>query len=116
MIRRPPKSPLFPYPTLSRSRALVKGVGGGTGPGQPRLYGTTIRFLQLLGLSSLDDLPFPETQELPEPAEPPDLRDLPESAGQVPAAVATDSAATAAGPGEEILSPSGRTATRPRPA
>ncbi|HXM55646.1 MAG TPA: SMC-Scp complex subunit ScpB [Candidatus Dormibacteraeota bacterium] len=48
-------------------RALVKEVGRGTGPGQPRLYGTTIRFLQMLGLESLDDLPFPDTQELPEP-------------------------------------------------
>jgi segregation and condensation protein B len=47
-------------------RALVKEVGRGTGPGQPRLYGTTIRFLQMLGLESLDDLPFPDTQELPE--------------------------------------------------
>lgn len=41
-------------------RDLVKEVGRGTGPGQPRLFGTTIRFLQLLGLESLDDLPFPE--------------------------------------------------------
>ncbi|HEY7200249.1 MAG TPA: SMC-Scp complex subunit ScpB, partial [Candidatus Dormibacteraeota bacterium] len=47
-------------------RALVKEVGRGTGPGQPRLYGTTIRFLQMLGLESLDDLPFPDTGELPE--------------------------------------------------
>jgi segregation and condensation protein B len=46
-------------------RDLVKEVGRGTGPGQPRLFGTTIRFLQMLGLESLDDLPFPETQELP---------------------------------------------------
>ncbi|HKF17883.1 MAG TPA: SMC-Scp complex subunit ScpB [Candidatus Dormibacteraeota bacterium] len=41
-------------------RDLVREVGRGTGPGQPRLFGTTIRFLQLLGLESLDDLPFPE--------------------------------------------------------
>jgi len=47
-------------------RALVKEVGRGTGPGQPKLYGTTIRFLQMLGLESLDDLPFPDTQELPD--------------------------------------------------
>src|SRR5215471_3739540 len=47
-------------------RALVREVGRGTGPGQPRLYGTTIRFLQMLGLESLDDLPFPDTGELPE--------------------------------------------------
>ena len=41
-------------------RDLVKEVGRGTGPGQPRLFGTTMRFLQMLGLESLDDLPFPE--------------------------------------------------------
>jgi segregation and condensation protein B len=44
-------------------RALVKEVGRGAGPGQPKLYGTTIRFLQMLGLESLEDLPFPEAQE-----------------------------------------------------
>jgi segregation and condensation protein B len=48
-------------------RDLVREVGRGTGPGQPRLFGTTIRFLQMLGLASLDELPFPQTQELPEP-------------------------------------------------
>ena len=46
-------------------RDLVKEVGRGGGPGQPKLYGTTIRFLQMLGLESLEDLPFPDTQELP---------------------------------------------------
>src|SRR5438105_10127079 len=40
-------------------RNLVSEVGRGSGPGQPKLYGTTMRFLQLLGLSSLDDLPPP---------------------------------------------------------
>jgi len=48
-------------------RDLVKEVGRGTGPGQPRLFGTTIRFLQMLGLESLDDLPFPEPPAAPEP-------------------------------------------------
>jgi segregation and condensation protein B len=48
-------------------RDLVREVGRGTGPGQPKLYGTTIRFLRMLGLESLDDLPFPETQSLPAP-------------------------------------------------
>jgi segregation and condensation protein B len=46
-------------------RDLVQEVGRGPGPGQPKLFGTTIRFLQLLGLESLEDLPFPE----PEPQE-----------------------------------------------
>jgi chromosome segregation and condensation protein ScpB len=47
-------------------RDLVKEIGRGTGPGQPKLYGTTIRFLQMLGLESLEDLPFPDTRELPD--------------------------------------------------
>lgn len=46
-------------------RDLVHEVGRGPGPGQPKLFGTTIRFLQMLGLESLEDLPFPE----PEPQE-----------------------------------------------
>jgi segregation and condensation protein B len=50
-------------------RDLVKEVGRGTGPGQPKLYGTTIRFLQMLGLESLGDLPFPDTQQLPDQSE-----------------------------------------------
>ncbi|HLQ62205.1 MAG TPA: SMC-Scp complex subunit ScpB [Candidatus Acidoferrales bacterium] len=41
-------------------RDLVSEVGRGRGPGQPRLYGTTMRFLQVLGLESLDQLPAPE--------------------------------------------------------
>jgi len=40
-------------------RNLVVEVGRGSGPGQPKLYGTTMRFLQVLGLASLDDLPEP---------------------------------------------------------
>jgi segregation and condensation protein B len=55
-------------------RNLVKEVGRGAGPGQPKLYGTTIRFLQMLGLQSLDELPFPkdeeETPPVPEETEP----------------------------------------------
>lgn len=43
-------------------RDLVKEVGRGPGPGQPKLFGTTIRFLQTLGLESLEDLPFPEPE------------------------------------------------------
>ena len=40
-------------------RSLVVEVGRGGGPGQPKLYGTTMRFLQVLGLASLADLPAP---------------------------------------------------------
>jgi segregation and condensation protein B len=48
-------------------RDLVRELGRGAGPGQPKLYGTTIRFLQMLGMESLEELPFPETGELPQP-------------------------------------------------
>jgi segregation and condensation protein B len=40
-------------------RDLVAEVGRGSGPGQPKLYGTTMRFLQVLGLASVEDLPPP---------------------------------------------------------
>ena len=40
-------------------RDLITEVGRGGGPGQPKLYGTTMRFLQVLGLESLDHLPAP---------------------------------------------------------
>jgi segregation and condensation protein B len=43
-------------------RNLVTEVGRGSGPGQPKLYGTTMRFLQVMGLESLDDLPAPEAR------------------------------------------------------
>jgi segregation and condensation protein B len=41
-------------------RDLITEVGRGSGPGQPKLYGTTMRFLQVLGLESLDHLPTPQ--------------------------------------------------------
>jgi segregation and condensation protein B len=41
-------------------RDLVAEVGRAPGPGQAKLYGTTMRFLQVLGLRSLEDLPVPE--------------------------------------------------------
>ncbi|MEA2628666.1 MAG: segregation and condensation protein [Chloroflexota bacterium] len=40
-------------------RDLIAEVGRGTGPGLPKLYGTTMRFLQVMGLESLDHLPTP---------------------------------------------------------
>jgi len=50
-------------------RDLVAEVGRAPGPGQAKLYGTTMRFLQVLGLRSLDDLPVPEQlREQLEPA------------------------------------------------
>ncbi len=43
-------------------RDLITEVGRGSGPGQPKLYGTTMRFLQVLGLESLDHLPTPRLE------------------------------------------------------
>ena len=42
-------------------RDLIREVGRGEGPGQPKLYGTTMRFLRLLGLESLEHLPAQES-------------------------------------------------------
>ena len=43
-------------------RDLVVEVGRGSGPGLPKLYGTTMRFLQVMGLESLDHLPGPQLE------------------------------------------------------
>jgi segregation and condensation protein B len=43
-------------------RDLIVEVGRGSGPGQPKLYGTTMRFLQVMGLESLDHLPSPRLE------------------------------------------------------
>ncbi|MBJ7603561.1 MAG: SMC-Scp complex subunit ScpB [Candidatus Dormibacteraeota bacterium] len=40
-------------------RGLISEVGRAQAPGLPKLYGTTMRFLQLLGLESLQELPVP---------------------------------------------------------
>jgi segregation and condensation protein B len=48
-------------------RDLVREVGRESTPGQPRLYGTTMRFLQVMGLRSLDDLPPPPRAGEPGP-------------------------------------------------
>jgi chromosome segregation and condensation protein ScpB len=45
-------------------RDLIAEVGRGSGPGQPKLYGTTMRFLQVMGLESLDSLPTPKSDGL----------------------------------------------------
>jgi segregation and condensation protein B len=42
--------------SLTRHR-LVAEVGREEGPGHPRLFGTTLHFLQVVGLSQVDELP-----------------------------------------------------------
>ena len=40
-------------------KGLIEETGRLDAPGMPRLFGTTMKFLQILGLSSLDELPPP---------------------------------------------------------
>ena len=47
-------------------RDLVAEVGRQETPGRPRLFGTTLRFLQIVGLETIRDLPpMPDDAELP---------------------------------------------------
>jgi segregation and condensation protein B len=46
---------------LLEQRGYIESVGHAEGPGQPILYGTGELFLDRLGLSSLDQLPKPES-------------------------------------------------------
>lgn len=46
------------------ARGLIENVGVGEGPGKPKLYRTTMRFLEHFGISSPRDLPaLPEAEE-----------------------------------------------------
>jgi segregation and condensation protein B len=71
-------------------RDLVTEVGRGTGPGQPKLFGTTMRFLQVMGLESLEQLPSPPGPEglrpppEPEPTPQPDPTPKQEDASSTP--------------------------------
>ncbi|HEV3232866.1 MAG TPA: SMC-Scp complex subunit ScpB [Candidatus Dormibacteraeota bacterium] len=50
-------------------RSLIEEVGRLDQPGQPRLFGTTLRFLQLLGMESVEHLPGvpqPEIEAAPD--------------------------------------------------
>ncbi|MGD1053344.1 MAG: SMC-Scp complex subunit ScpB [Candidatus Dormibacteria bacterium] len=51
-------------------RGLIAEIGRASTPGQPRLFGTTLRFLQLVGLERVDQLPpLPGGPGLPEEQE-----------------------------------------------
>ena len=51
-------------------RGLIAEIGRAATPGQPRLFGTTLRFLQLVGLERIDQLPpLPGDIALPEEQE-----------------------------------------------
>jgi len=78
-------------------RDLVREVGRGAGPGQPRLFGTTIRFLQMLGLESLEELPFPDTRA--SSGEPETAGGEPQTAEPEEAAVGAGEAPSGAGEG-----------------
>jgi len=59
---------------LLEQRGYIEIVGVAEGPGQPQLYGTGEVFLDRMGLSSLSQLPQPETL-LPDPEEVTQLAD-----------------------------------------
>jgi segregation and condensation protein B len=48
-------------------RDLVTEVGRAAGPGQAKLYGTTMRFLQMVGLQKVEELPLPKLEPEAEP-------------------------------------------------
>src|SRR3989454_4796329 len=48
MIRRPPRSTLFPYTTLFRSVFITAGMGGGTGTGAAPVIAEVARSLGIL--------------------------------------------------------------------
>src|SRR5258705_6138871 len=50
MIRRPPRSTLFPYTTLFRSAAANWGTTG-VGPDRPQDRGSSVRGLRITGIS-----------------------------------------------------------------
>jgi segregation and condensation protein B len=51
-------------------RGLIAEVGRAESPGQPRLFATTLRFLQLVGLERIDQLPaLPDGTTLPDDQE-----------------------------------------------
>src|SRR3712207_7210530 len=56
MIRRPPRSTLFPYTTLFRSGGRLRGLLGGEGEGGPRDVGGLVRRLPGDALGQVGDL------------------------------------------------------------
>jgi segregation and condensation protein B len=57
-------------------RELIAEVGRQETPGHPRLFGTTLRFLQVVGLERIDDLPpLPQGTRIPPLLEDPWLLD-----------------------------------------
>lgn len=57
-----------------QERGLIEVVGRSEGMGRPLLYGTTMHFLEMLGLSDLTDLP--QADELTIALQPPKLLEL----------------------------------------
>src|SRR2546422_7833032 len=80
MIRRPPRSTLFPYTTLFRSSSSVRA-----GPGPPRAFGRSAPVIGAMGLTArppptpptpppplpLAPVPWPPTPPRPLPPPPP---------------------------------------------
>jgi segregation and condensation protein B len=81
-------------------RGLIAEVGRQDTPGHPRLFGTTLRFLQVVGLERIEDLPpLPEglrVPELPEAAWLEAEEEAAEATAETAAAAAVETAAAAA--------------------
>lgn len=71
-------------------RGLVAEVGRQDSPGHPRLFGTTLRFLEVVGLERVEDLPpLPEGTVIPELAAQRWAEHTEEEAGREASAAAT---------------------------
>lgn len=85
-------------------RKLVRVAGHREVPGRPMLYGTTKRFLEVFGLSKLDDLPtLREIEELLPPSDDPEEGEVvlaPEGEGDEATALPPELTATDEVPGE----------------
>lgn len=68
-----------------QERGLIEVVGRGEALGRPLLYGTTPRFLELLGLNDLTDLPRAEELSVALVPHRPEAADADEAAASVPA-------------------------------
>ncbi|MGE5594759.1 MAG: SMC-Scp complex subunit ScpB [Hyphomicrobiales bacterium] len=55
---------------MLEARGLIENVGMGEGPGKPKLYRTTMRFLEHFGIRSPKELPPLPAEPEPETAEP----------------------------------------------
>src|SRR5258707_9995646 len=70
MIRRPPRSPLFPYPPLSRSRSPPAGLRPSAAPPQGTSFATPAKASEWSGSSSFESWPLRFADQFLEVREP----------------------------------------------